>query len=673
MFVSDHLEKYHIASRAAEARRRIVADFRDFRFTLRGALKWTATVVFAVLFAAIVTLYFLDWNQLRGPIGRYLSHRTGREVRIDGNLKVDLFTWQPSLDAGGLFVGNPAWVGRDHAARIERLRVEMRLMPLFAGRLVVPLVSIDHPDLLLVRDSGGRTNWDGSGAGGTWKLPPVRRFLIDDGHVEIDDALRKLRFTGKVDSHEEQGGHGAAFALTGDGTLNRNRFLADVHGGPLINVDARKPYSFRADLRAGGTHAVVDGSITRPFHFDRFNATIHVDGPNLSDLYYLTGLALPGTPPYRLQAAVTRNGGIYHLTNLSGELGSSDISGDLTVDAVGKVPVLSGSLASRRLSLTDLGAAFGGGRHAPVKSPYLLPDTPLHVERLRQTDAEVDFAATSVKSRDFPLTSLVTHISLEGGVLKLDPLALGFTAGKLSGALKIDARGREPVTTIDARISDLHVEHFIKSASKPVSGVLEARARLTGSGDSVHKAASNANGIFTAVVPSGRMRQSLAEWLGVDFISALGLTLTGDQSNTNVRCAVAHFTAKNGLMTAQQFLFDTDPVRVDGRGQIDLKDETVDLTLQGKPKSFQLVRLRAPITLKGPWAHPFIGVDPKPALTQGGIGAALGVLNPFAAILAFIDPGLAKDANCADLLTTAKAQGAPVTASAVENAPAPRK
>jgi len=41
--------------------------------------------------------------------------------------------------------------------------------------------------------------------------------------------------------------------------------------------------------------------------------------------------------------------------------------------------------------------------------------------------------------------------------------------------------------------------------------------------------------------------------------------------------------------------------------------------------------------------------------------------------LAFLDPGLAKDANCAPLLADAKAKGAPVTQSAVRNAPAPRK
>jgi hypothetical protein len=297
----------------------------------------------------------------------------------------------------------------------------------------------------------------------------------------------------------------------------------------------------------------------------------------------------------------------------------------------------------------------------------------LHTERLRQSNAEVDYSADSIKSRDFPLRSLDTHISVQNGVLNLKPLAFGFTQGKLSGSLKVDARKAIPISTLDARITDIHAENFIQSSDKPIQGMLEARAVLTGTGNSVHAVVSTANGTFTAVVPTGGMRHSLAEWTGVDVLSALSLTLSGDNSNTNLRCAVASFQARDGVLTSQQFLIDTDPVRVDGSGTINMRDETLDLELQGKPKHFQLVRLRAPITVTGSLAHPALGLKAGALVKQGGIAAALALINPLASVLAFIDPGLAKDANCGPLLATAKAQGAPVKSSAVKNAPSPRK
>lgn len=655
-------------------RERVVSDFRNFRFTWRGFFKWSGITLLALLLAAFVTLYFLDWNQMRGPVGRYLSHHTGREVRIDGNLAVKLFSWQPSVDAHGVFIGNPSWVGTPQAAKFDALRVEVRLVPLIFGHLVVPLVRMDQPDILLVRDQAGRTNWDrgGSGAGQAFKLPPIRRFLVNNGHVEINDAVRKLKFTGTVMSEENAGGGRAAFTLTGDGSLNKNKFLADVKGGPLLNVDESKPYNFSADVKSGATHALVNGTITQPFHFDRFNAGVTVSGPTLADLYFLTGLVLPNTPAYRMSLSVARNASVYQLNDINAVLGATDLRGNLTVDVSQKIPALAGQVASRVLNFSDLGPLVGGGKQAGA-SRYLLPETVLHTERLRQTNAEVDYRAAAIASRDFPLTGLETHISVKDGVLNLKPLSFGFTQGRLSGALKVDAKRAIPTSTVDARITDIHAENFIKGGDKPISGTLEARAVLTGTGNSVHSAASTANGTFTAVVPSGGMRHSLAEWTGVDVLTALSLNLSGDNSNTNLRCAVASFGARDGVLTAQQFVIDTDPVRVDGGGSINLADETLNMSLQGKPKKFQLMRLRAPITVTGNLAHPNLGVKAGPAVAQGGLGLALGLLNPFAAILAFIDPGLAKDANCQPLLATAKANGAPVKPSMVQAAPAPRK
>lgn len=679
MPVTASSHKIRLKSAWDGARHRVMSDFRDFRFTWNGFFKWSGITLLALLAAVIVTLYFLDWNQMRSPLGRYLSERTGREVRIEGNLAVKLLTFQPVIDVGGLYIGNPSWLasgkdGRPQAARVNHARVELRLLPLLFGNLILPHVQFDQPDVLVVRDATGRTNWDGdsTSSDSAWRLPPVKRFLINDGKLVIEDAVRKLRFTGAVSSQETRDGGNAAFTLMGDGTLNNNKFMADVKGGPLVNVDASRPYHFTADVRAGETHAVVSGAITRPFYLDRFTADINVTGPTLSQLYFLTGLVLPNTPRYRIKVAVVRDGPMYRLNDINGMLGSTDIAGNLSVDVSDEIPVLAGKVASRVLQFEDLGAVIGAGKNAPVQSRYLLPETPIHTERLRQTNAEVDYSAGAIRSRDFPLTSLDTHISLQGGVLNLKPLAFGFTQGKLAGSLKIDARKSVPVTSVDVRLNDLKAENFIKGTDKPIQGTLEARAVLTGTGNSVHAAASTADGTFTAVVPSGGMRHSLAEWTGIDLLTALSLNLSGDNSNTRLRCAVASFSAKNGLLTSQRFLIDTDPVRIEGGGFINMQQETLNLRIQGKPKNFQLMRLRAPITVSGRWDAPVLGVEAGQVLAQGGIAAALGFLSPLASIFAFIDPGLAKDANCGPLLAEAQAKGAPVKNSEVRNAAAPR-
>ncbi len=648
----------------AESRNRILADFRDFKWSWRGALRWTAITLGAFIVAALVILYFLDWNEMRGPVARYASFRLGREVRIDGDLKVDLFRWQPHVSVAGLRVADPAWAHHPQGASVKQADVEFRLVPAIFGNWTLPLLSMDGLDVLVVRDPQGRTNWDGDGTS-TFRIPPIQRFLIRNGHVQIDDMIRKLKFSGTVSSSEDINAGSNAFTLAGDGTLNGNKFVADAHGGALIHVDQSRPYAFTADVKAGDTHAVVDGSVTHPFALDEYKARINLTGKDLADVYFLTGLALPGTPPYQVDVNLSRKGAVYTLADLRGTFGRSDLSGNLTVNISGEKPDMRGRIASRTLYFDDMGALFGGGA-SMAQSPWLLPDTVLHTERLRQMDAEVDYTAGNVASRDIPLRGLSTHISLKNAVLELKPLSFGFTQGKLTGGISVDGRKDVPTAAMDVRVSDLHVETFIKSADKPVSGIVEARAKLSGTGKSVHAAAAAANGQVTAVMPSGQIRHSLAEWMGVNVISALGLSLAGDNSNTEVRCAVVHFDVAKGQMAARQFVFDTAPVRVDGQGSINLQDETLNLSLNGNPKSFQILRLHAPIRMSGKLASPNLDVDVKPAILQTAIGAGLGLVAGPAALLAFIDPGLAKDANCTGILTTAQSQGAPVKGAAVQ-------
>src|ERR1700754_2049977 len=128
---------YHYWDRQS-VRDRVIADFRDFEITWRGFLKWSAVTLLALLIAAVVTLYFLDWNQMRGPIGRYLSHKTERAVRLDGDLSGKLFSGEPSVDAKNVYVGNPKWVGTPQAATVKELRIETRLIPLIFGDIILP-------------------------------------------------------------------------------------------------------------------------------------------------------------------------------------------------------------------------------------------------------------------------------------------------------------------------------------------------------------------------------------------------------------------------------------------------------------------------------------------------------------------------------------------------------
>lgn len=110
-----------------------------------------------------------------------------------------------------------------------------------------------------------------------------------------------------------------------------------------------------------------------------------------------------------------------------------------------------------------------------------------------------------------------------------------------------------------------------------------------------------------------------------------------------------------GTASARTFVIDTGVVLAKGSGTIDLGAETMNLKIDGETKEARLIRLWSPININGPLTSPKIGIDAGSVVAQGGFAAALGsLLSPLAALLPFVDPGLAKDADCGALVASAR-------------------
>lgn len=640
-----------------------------------------AAVTTTALLAVGAVSYVFDWNWFKGPLEQYISARTGRLVRIRGRLSAHVFSLEPSATIGGLEIGNPAWMGKGRTADLGRTTVQIKLLPLLRGRIELPLVRIEHPRADLYRDRAGKENWTlGKPTGKPAALPPIQHFILNDGKVNLVDEQRGLVFKGVVSTSETAGVGGlGAFRLDGEGSLNRAPFVAHITGGPLVHVQRDRPYPFDMDMHAGPNHIVAHGTVTRPFDFGRLRASAQVTGKDLADLYQLTGIVLPNSPAYNLSTAFSRDGQTYVLRHLNGRVGHSDLHGDITVERRGGRRFLQASLASRSLSFADLGAFFGGpqagkpaaAEAAAVKAGLatgrLLPDAPLDVQRMRAMDADVRYRAASVQARSLPLRQVSLHATLDHGLLRLDPIALTFPSGDVRGRATLDARGDTPKTTVDLAINHVRLQDLTSRGPgpAPLEGLLEGRVRLSGSGDTVHKAAASSNGTIAVAIPPGLMRQSFAELMGVNVVPGLFQLLAKDPKQTDLRCAVADFDVRNGVLTARRLVLDTSVVVATGQGGVNLSSEALDLTLQGHTKKPRLVRVIAPIHVGGNLAKPRLKVDTGPVIAQAGAGLALGaVLTPLAALIPFLSPGGAHDADCAALLAEARSSGAPVRVGA---------
>lgn len=636
--------------------------------------RWAGLVFALLVIAPLMFVLFADWNAMRWPIARAASGVMGREVTIAGDLDVGPWSWEPLIVADGIRVAKPEWAGAGDTITVKSVRLAWPA--LLIGRVRVTSLELDSSSFSFLREKVGRATWSfGRGETGRRPLniPPIRAFRLKDSALKIDDRKRDIVLEAKIMSDERASRDATPFRLSGEGRIDNDKFQLEFTGASLVNVQRDRPYPFRADIHAGATHVIAEGAIDHPFDLSRYSARISAEGPDLADLYRLIGVALPNTPPYALKTLLRRERPRYLLTEISGDVGDTDLSGTITVNAATDRKFVDANLFSRALDFDDLAVMLGGapntGRGESASAAQramaarlasrgrLLPDARLDLDRVRSLDAKVEYRARAVRTEWLPLRSFAIDITLDHGVLTGDPFSFPLPRGEVSGAARIDAAHDVPDVDLDMRMTNARVEDFMAKLKSPgaITGALQARAKLRGQGRSLHQAASTASGQVSFVVPQGEIRRAFAELLGINVIRGLGLLLSGDTEKTEIRCAVVDFRTRGGVMTAQTVVLDTGVVVATGGGTITLDTEALNLKLEGEPKEPRLIRLMAPVEITGRLRSPKVGVDLGKAGAQTGIAAALAtLLAPVAVILPFVSAGLTEDANCAQLMRTAQ-------------------
>ncbi len=670
--------------------------------TKTTAATWLKRIALGVLIFLVILILVIAlipssaWKRL---IVYEVTKTTHRQAAIDGNVEVHLLRWEPQVIIDGFTLANVDWAKSRNMVKVDHFDASVSLWSLIKFNPVFPHLIIDGPDIDLQRDAKGRANWDFSPPGaatpkppaksGPMQLPLIRHVTVSNGELHANDRIGKLKFDGKVTVNEREGA-GGGLAVKGNGSLNEKPFGLDFSGGPLADIDSGSPYRFDATVTAADIKLVAHTDILHPFDMAHVNSKFRVTGKDLADIYYLSGLALPNTPPYDISGTVERDNAQLTINDFKGRLGNSDIEGKVGIDTGGVRPKLTAKLASKMLDIVDLAAPLGaqakpadkadtlanstaavspGSKrpHATSKKPnteeeppqsaLLLPDADLQVNRVRAMDADLQFDALAIKTQKMPLKNMSLHLLLNDGKITIDPLAFSLPQGHLSGSVGIDARGAAPVTDLNMQIDKVDLAQFKpkNAETSPMTGTMVGRIKLHGSGSSIHKTAMTSVGDITVVIPNGEIREAFVELTGINISRGLALLITKNQKATELRCGIINFHAAEGDLTATTLVVDTTNMLVTGKGKIDLENENIDLSIHGQPKGIRLFRLRSPIELSGTLSKPSVGLQTTSVIGQAGAAAALGVLlTPAAAVLAFVDGGLAKDANCQALMSEAE-------------------
>ena len=629
------------------------------------ALKWFGGTVL-VLFLLLALALIFGLNSLKGPIGRAVSNATERELVIQRLTPV--WSWlHPRFRAEGVTFANAKWGKAEHLLKAEVIEASVSVLPLFVGRVVLPEVHLQKAEIFLEQDAEGRKNWVMKEETEPKKQSRVHVELLtlDEGLVAYDDAMRDISLRSELATDAD----GVNFNI--QGKYNGMPMKAAGHGGPVLSVrDETTPYPLRTEAKIGDTAVKLDGTVTGLVGFKGMDLKIEkLSGKSLDDLYHIVHVAFPATSPYSTSGHLLRTAESIRYENFSAKIGESDLAGTLRVDTGGKRPLMTGDITAKVLNFVDLGPLVGTDK--PQQKSGLLPDAPFDSSRWDSVDADVKIRAGTIKRpKQLPLQHLSTRIVMKDKVLSLDPLEFGVAGGKLAGTVRLDGR-QEPIKS-DLRmgVNGLKLAELFPTVEKAkasvgnVTGVIE----LAGTGDSVAKMLGSANGKIGMFVDGGEVSRFLMNAVAIDLWGLAKTKLEGDE-NVEIRCAIADFGVKDGVMRTNAMVFDTSVVNVGGEGTINLKDEAMDLKLNPDPKDRSVASLNSPLYIRGTFSEPKVAPDMKRMATKGVGAVVMGILNPLLAVLPLLNKGEGKDSNCSALITAATSSGRSAASGATGKRP----
>lgn len=640
--------------------------------------KWLAYIVAAMAILILVLVIFFDWNWLRHPVERFVTEKTGRALIINGNLSVKLGWPSTRIQVADVSFANPAWSKQPLMLTVKRMDGDINLPALLKRHFNVFTVNLTQPRVFLEQNPDGRKNWlldrNQQDENATVKID---RITLDDGQISYTDTGHNTQIQAALSTRQNpsQSDLPANIVFTAVGKLKGQTLTATGSGGTVIALnDEITPYPLNVDISLGRTRLHAAGTATSLSRFSAVDLNITLNGTSLDQLYPIIGIALPRSPAYSTKGHLQHSARQWRYEKFTAHIGKSDLSGNLQVHSAAKRPFLKGDVTFQTLNLADLGSPIGMSNKNKGKAPDsaqrtthalpvttankrdVLPELPFRTERWDSVDADVKIQAKRIqRARALPIENLVAHVKMNDSILTLDPVSFGVAGGTLAGTVTLNGQ-HDPIqakVNIHARKIQLNQLFPTVKLTKTSIGQMHGEFDLSGTGNAVDQMLASANGRVALVVDSGKISKLILETAGLHLWEMLQLKLTGDKVIT-LNCAVADFDVKHGNMQTKIMVLDTDITTINGSGNIDMAQETLNLELQPHTKVLSPLALRSPIYIRGKFAKPEVSLDKTKLILRSAGALVLGALNPFLVIIPLVDTGPGKDSACGKLIHKAQ-------------------
>ncbi|HWU99327.1 MAG TPA: AsmA family protein [Oxalicibacterium sp.] len=643
-------------------------------------IMWSTLGLLAIPILCIVFLLTFDWNRARPWINERVSDATGRVFEIRGDLNLDWkraaeedgwhawIPW-PRPSASDIVLSNPDWARTGpQMVTLKQVAFSINPWPLLAKKVVLHELDVDGLALGLERTTDGKNNWTfkkNDDEPSAWAVE-FGKLVIRQAALRYLDPNIKLDLKATAQTLNDNNPKGYGLQFTAGGSYNNAPITGGGKTGGILSLKEKGTvFPVQANVHIGKNIIGVEGNVTQPTAVTAIDLHLTLAGPSMANLYPLTGVLLPDTPPYatkgHLIGHLNADGSNWKYEKFTGKVGESDLAGTLEYIVQKPRPLLRGEMVSNQLRLEDLGAVVKADSNAEKKNrdakavqpdAKALPVEQFTTDKWDALDADVKFTGRKiVRDAALPIDDLVTEIHMKDKVLTLTPLNFGVAGGNLTSNITLNGQSNVIQAQIKTAARHLKIKQLFPTLESMQAslGEVNADASLSGTGNSIAAMVGSANGEVKGAVTEGSVSKFILEAAGLNVPNAVFAKLFGDKQ-VQLNCLAADFDVKSGLMQTEYFVMDTDDAVVVVDGTINLSTEAMNLDVRPKTKGLRIISLRSPLYVKGTFKNPDIGLYKGALVAKAGGAIALGVLAPLAAVVPLINPGRTEAIDCAKLL-----------------------
>lgn len=592
---------------------------------LRTILVTLVVLVVLVVGAVVALPFVLPTGLIVERVATQVEEHTGRSFTVDGPVDVSLWP-RLTVQVSDVTIGNAPQGRAAYLARLDRLDLDMAVLPLLSGTVEIDRFELVGPDVALEQLPDGTGNWmlgggpAGPGPGGQPERPQDIRlgtFEVVDGRISYTDlAAGTEELIEDIDVAIDLADLASPLQVDGDARYRGQEVMLDIvltslatvleTGTATLDVTVSAPaLSLRFDGQAEELAAMVmEGALSLETDLSALSAWLGED-------------RIPGNLPIDQVALDSRFAGTRGGLQLSDMRLTADeivTEGLIEISTQAAVPLVYARLEVGALDLDHFLPPEQGGpspADGDAAAPAGWSDEPLDLAGLRAIDLDVVANTDTISLRGVELGPTQVALILTGGDLEMRWSDTAVFDGTVAGTVGLDAASSVPSLAVQATATGIRAEpvlvRFADTDRFTGTGNLNLAVRSTGT--SQRQMIDNLLGEAQFLFRDGSIRGINIAGMLRDPATVLGGAGPGPQQETDFAEFGASFNIIDGIAQTEDVIMLAPLFRVSGAGDVDLPQRRVDLlldprlaaTIEGQGGQQDVAGLDLPIAVEGPF------------------------------------------------------------------------